>query len=169
VAPASAPLRAPPSFDVVLPTDLGRIRAVRRWVEAWLVSAGWGEDDVADAGLVATELLQNAVEHGSRSDGREAVHVACVQHDPSTVELVVRDPGTGKGTSALLARDVTTPPPIDAARGRGLFLVHRMSETFDRGAARAGGSVVRVRFRAATPPSPPTSPDILGERPAEGG
>jgi anti-sigma regulatory factor (Ser/Thr protein kinase) len=115
-------------------------------LEALLGCEGWGEEDVADAGLVATEVIQNAVEHGSRNDGSEQVEVRCDLAAEGIV-LEVSDPGTGKGPASLLARDVTVVPPVDSSRGRGLYLVHRMAERLERSTGVAGGSVVRVRMK----------------------
>jgi anti-sigma regulatory factor (Ser/Thr protein kinase) len=131
---------------VVIPTTLEHVRPVRKMLEALLGCEGWGEEDVADAGLVATEVIQNAVEHGSRGDGTEQVEVRC-DLESGGIVLVVLDPGTGKGTASLLARDVTVVPPVDSSRGRGLYLVHRMSQAMERTSSQAGGSVVRVRLR----------------------
>jgi anti-sigma regulatory factor (Ser/Thr protein kinase) len=117
-------------------------------LEGLLASEGWGEEDVADVGLVATEVLQNAVEHGSKNDGSEAVEVRCTI-PAAEVWIEVTDPGTGKGPQSLLARDVTVAPPLDSSRGRGLYLVARMSKEMERGLAPAGGALVRVRFRRA--------------------
>lgn len=55
-----------PILTVRIPTVLDAVRPVRKAVEALLASVGWTEDDAADAGLVVTEIVQNAVEHGSR-------------------------------------------------------------------------------------------------------
>jgi serine/threonine-protein kinase RsbW len=139
-----------PTFSVSIPTSLEYVRPVRKMLEGLLGGEGWSEDDVADAGLVATEVIQNAVEHGSRGDGAEAVEVQCVL-GPGVLEIAVHDPGSGKGPRALLARDVVTPPPIDSSRGRGLYLVNRMSKTMERGIGPDGGSVVRVRLIGPTP------------------
>jgi anti-sigma regulatory factor (Ser/Thr protein kinase) len=115
-------------------------------LEGLLASEGWGEEDVADVGLVATEILQNAVEHGSRGDGSEAVEVRCTV-PAAEILIEVVDPGTGKGPESLLSRDVTVAPPLDSSRGRGLYLVNRMSKAMDRCLGPEGGSCVRVRFR----------------------
>jgi anti-sigma regulatory factor (Ser/Thr protein kinase) len=136
-----------PAFHMRIPTDLEMVRPVRRILEGLLASLGWNEEDSEDAGLVVTEVLQNAVEHGSRGDGGEAVEVRCAVDGPELV-VEVADPGTGQGPDALLRQDVTVAPPPDAPRGRGLYLVHRMSRRMER--ARAGeGSCVRVRLRAS--------------------
>jgi serine/threonine-protein kinase RsbW len=142
----SVPEGLPAALTIRVPTDLGFVRPVRKMIEALLSAQGWGEEAVADAGLIATEVLQNAVEHGSKNDGSEVVelHVA-LQVDAATID--VQDPGTGKGTQSLLRQDVTKPPPPDSPRGRGLFLVNRMVQTLDRSTAAGGGSLVRVRVR----------------------
>src|SRR5205085_1473116 len=130
-----------PGFAVRVPTRLEMVRPVRKVLEALLASLGWSEDDVADVGLVATEVIQNAVEHGSRNDGSESVDVRCgVEEEAFVVEVV--DPGTGKGASSLLDRDVTVPPPVDASRGRGLYLVHRMAKHMHRASLEGGGCLV---------------------------
>ncbi|MCC7136928.1 MAG: ATP-binding protein [Planctomycetes bacterium] len=131
-----------------MPTLLDVVRPVRKVVEALLQSAGWSEDDAADAGLVVTEVVQNAVEHGSRADGGELVTVRGGMVG-DVLELDVEDPGSGKGPASLIDRDVTVPPPADSSRGRGLYLVHRLSEHFDRRRTATGGSVVRVCLRPA--------------------
>jgi anti-sigma regulatory factor (Ser/Thr protein kinase) len=139
-----------PEFEVRLPTQLEMVRPVRRVLEALLSALGWSEDDVADVGLIATEVIQNAVEHGSRNDGREVVAVRCaVVAGELTVD--VRDPGTGKGPESLLTRDVTVPPPLESSRGRGLYLVHRMAQAMDRRRTAEGGSAVRVRMTPTAP------------------
>lgn len=138
----------PVSLVVVMPSSLELVGPVRRVLEGLLASQGWGEEDVADVGLVATEVLQNAVEHGSRNDGGEAVRVDCSVLG-AEIRIDVDDPGTGKGPQALLSRDVTVPPPVDSSRGRGLYLVHRMSHEMNRERLPDGGGRVRVRFRPA--------------------
>ena len=139
----------PTALDVRIPTRLEMVRPLRKVIEGLMAAEGWGEDDVADVGLVATEVIQNAVEHGSKNDGAEEVVVRCTLVGRE-VTIEVRDPGTGKGTRSLLDRDVTQPPPVDASRGRGLYLVHRMARRLDRLKIEEGGSLVRVRFREST-------------------
>jgi serine/threonine-protein kinase RsbW len=140
----------PAALTVQVPTDLEFVRPLRKMLEALLGAQGWDEEAVADTGLVATEVIQNAVEHGSRNDGSERIEVI-VSLDARLATIEVTDPGTGKGPRALLAQDVTRPPPEDSARGRGLFLVNRMVEALERGALPGGGSRVRVRVRLSEP------------------
>jgi len=123
------------------------VRPGRKMLEGLLLAQGWGEDAVEEAVLVATELIQNAIEHGSRADGSEHTHIS-IRIDGEGIELVVTDPGTGKDPVGLLERDVTQPVPLDASRGRGLFLIHRLTTEFERVREEGGGCRVRVRLEA---------------------
>jgi serine/threonine-protein kinase RsbW len=140
----------PSALTIRVPSHLEFVRPVRKMVEALLLGQAWGEEATADAGLVVTELIQNAVEHGSRGDGAEQVDVL-VLVESGAVLFEVSDPGTGKGPQSLLAQDVVHPPPADAPRGRGLFLVNRMVQALERGRTPGGGSVVRIRLRVEAP------------------
>jgi len=121
-------------------TRLEMVRPLRKMLVAVLEAHGWDEEALEDAALVATELLQNAVEHGSRHDGREDVTVRMVVQG-DTCDLEVHDPGTGKGPTSLLARDPAQPPDPASDRGRGLFLVHRLSVSLERACEGAGACV----------------------------
>ena len=130
---------------IVLPTSLEFVRPARKMVEAVLYGQGWEEDDVEDAALVATELLQNAIEHGSRNDGTESARICLAVHE-DLVEFVCIDPGTGKDPDELIDRDVTAPVPLDSPRGRGLFLINRIAASFERGRDDGGGARVEARL-----------------------
>lgn len=144
------PEALPDALRLVCPTDLAWVRPVRKMIEALLAGQGWGEDSVEDTGLVFTEVLQNAIEHGSRADGTEDVDVLCTVA-AGAVTLEVTDPGTGKDPVEVLRRDVTKPAPPDQARGRGLYLVNKMADSFDRGLAEGRGCRIRVRLEVPEP------------------
>lgn len=138
----------PGALCLRLPTHLAVVRPFRKMLEGLLAAQGWGEEEVEDAALVATEVVQNAIEHGSRNDGRETVDVRLVL-EAQAVGLEVSDPGTGKDPRLVLVRDVTVPPDLESSRGRGLFLIHRLSARFDRLLTEAGGFRIRVRLEGA--------------------
>jgi anti-sigma regulatory factor (Ser/Thr protein kinase) len=119
-------------------------------LEALLEAQGWEEEQVDDAALLVTEIVQNAVEHGSRADGTEAVEVR-LRLEASAVEMECVDPGSrGRATDVVL-RDVTRPVPLDQARGRGLFLIHRLATTLMREVDAGGGLRIRVRLELGEP------------------
>jgi anti-sigma regulatory factor (Ser/Thr protein kinase) len=135
----------PDALLLSLPTHLAFVRPFRKMLEGLLAAQGWTEEGVEDAALVATEVVQNAIEHGSRNDGSEKVEARVTVRAESLL-LEVRDPGTGKDPRAFLARDVALPPDLEAPRGRGLFLIHRLSAGFDRALHAGGGCLIRVRL-----------------------
>lgn len=134
----------PHPFRIDIPSDLAFVRPVRKMLEGLLYAQGWEEDDVDDASLIVTEIVQNAVEHGSRGDGSERIFVTVYPHE-AAVDLEVRDPGTGKDPALAVTRDVTEPVPMDEPRGRGLFLIHRLSVGFERTIDETGGLCIRAR------------------------
>lgn len=134
----------PNAFRIDIPSDLAFVRPVRKMLEGLLYAQGWEEDDVDDASLIVTEIVQNAVEHGSRNDGSERI-VVSVHARAMAVELEVSDPGTGKDPAMAVERDVTAPVPMDEPRGRGLFLINRLSNGFERIVGDDGGLRIRAR------------------------
>lgn len=135
----------PDPLHVRLPSDLAFVRPFRKMLEGLLAGQSWPEDAIEDAALVATEVVQNAIEHGSRADGHEAVTVL-LWPTPEGLDLEVTDPGTGKDPQEVLRRDVTVPPDLTSPRGRGLFLIHTLSARFDRVLAPGGGCLIRVHL-----------------------
>ncbi len=138
------PDRLPAPLRIEIPTDLAFVRPVRKMLEGLLYAQGWVQDDVDDASLIITEIVQNAVEHGSRGDGRESVQIS-IEACEQAVEMIVEDPGTGDDPHAAVARDVLTPAPLEAARGRGLFLIHRLAGRFERSVGPSGGFCLKAR------------------------
>lgn len=134
----------PHAFQLEVPADLVYVRPVRKMLEGLLYGQGWVEDDVDDASLIVTEIVQNAVEHGSKADGSETIQVSVVTY-ADAIELVVVDPGTGEDPQEAVDRDVEAPVPMDEPRGRGLFLIHRLAVQFERAIHGSGGLCIRVR------------------------
>lgn len=143
------PESLPEPIHLQVRTDMAYVRPVRKMLEALLYAQGWEQDDVDDACLMITEIVQNAVEHGSRRDGCELVEIS-FHALPEAVDLVVIDPGTGEDPCAVLERDVERLVPLDEARGRGLFLVHRLATEFELSLSDGRGLRVFARKEMGT-------------------
>ena len=101
--------------SIALPVDPG---AARRRIRSFLAAQGWaGEAD--DVVLAAHEALVNARRHGG------APVRADMALDGSSLVVRVWDAGPGFD----LAPRVTQPPDPTAERGRGLWLIGRMTTT----------------------------------------
>lgn len=138
----------PAPIELQIPTDLVFVRPVRKMLEGLLYAQGWQEDDVDDASLIVTEIVQNAVEHGSKCDGKEWIRI-CLLAEPSAVQIEVEDPGSGQDPARAMERDLEKPVPMEEPRGRGLFLINRLSQDFERSIGASGGLRLRARKEIA--------------------
>lgn len=93
--------------------------------------SGLPDDVVNDAELLVSELVSNAVLHGSPAI------TLCVDVDPPSIEVGVRDEGD---TLPMTAGEL---PPPSRPRGRGLIIVDRLSKSWGvRPAERPPGKTV---------------------------
>jgi len=134
----------PAPIELQVPTDLVFVRPVRKMLEGLLYAQGWKEDDVDDASLIVTEIVQNAVEHGSKGDGTEWIRLT-IFSQANALELEVEDPGSGRDPRAALQRDLLKPVPMEEPRGRGLFLINRLAQHFERSIGASGGLNLKAR------------------------
>jgi anti-sigma regulatory factor (Ser/Thr protein kinase) len=91
-------------------------RAALAWLEPHVEAARY-----ANLRVAVTELVANAVEHGG--DGVDDVVDVAIRLDEHSARVDVADAGR-HFTPALPA----PPPALDSRRGRGLFLVERLSD-----------------------------------------
>ncbi len=94
--------------------------AVASGVEAltrMLCAAGVGPDQVLRTGVVAAEVLNNAVEHLPQATTHDPLRMACRL---SRGDMLLRICGPGIGHPLALHAAL---PPADAHRGRGLGLI----------------------------------------------
>lgn len=147
-----------PVAELELPFELRSVGEARRWVASML--AGWSEDGVRAATLVASEMVANVMLHA-----RTAAHlVADVHGDRLRVEV-------SDGDSRLPA---VKHYADDAPTGRGLRLVGGLAEAWGverRPGGKAVWAVVADRPWPAGVSFGPSAgdPPLQPEPPAEGG
>jgi anti-sigma regulatory factor (Ser/Thr protein kinase) len=123
---------APPDADV-LRFDARTLRVVRALVDDRALRAGLGSGRRADLVSAATELAANSVSHAG---GRGTLRV---WRDGSALAVEVED--AGQLDDPLVGR---LRPPLDQPHGRGLWLVHQLSDLVQ---VRSFGGRTRVRAR----------------------
>ncbi|MGH7161916.1 MAG: ATP-binding protein, partial [Planctomycetota bacterium] len=112
------------------------VRPVRHLITALCAMAHYDEDETHAIELVATEILNNSIEHGAR-DRRDTICVTIVvRRDLFRIEVV--DPGRGGESFARRAvQRAGERPGVQDLRGRGLFLIRSMMDdmqvTYDEG------------------------------------
>lgn len=130
-----------------LPPDHAAVPFARFTLAALLARHGWDDDDVGRVVLVTSEALSNAIEHGSPDGTRIEVGIAI---DAERADVTVRDRGTPGDVA-----DIPPPasPPDSSPRGRGLVIMHRLSDRLDVQAT-AEGTEVSAGFDRRTSPMP---------------
>ncbi|GAA0812369.1 SpoIIE family protein phosphatase [Spirilliplanes yamanashiensis] len=124
-----------PRLERTIPADPYRIKAVRTDLKGWLEFRGVDEDS-ADALLLAlSEAVANAIEHGYRDCADGTVTVTATQLGDEVI-LRVADKGTWR-----------EPRPDDPARGRGLFLIGKLTDQMEINTD--GGTTVTMRRQVA--------------------
>ena len=132
---------------LALPRDLGTPAQGRRLLESALGSLP--ESVLADAQLLLTEVLSNAILHGSAGAGARLD--VSVEVDESMVRVTVTD------RSPQFPRPAIHPPDPLAASGWGLYLLERLAKQWGVEDAPDGGSVVWFELSVGrSRPTPPT-------------
>lgn len=118
------------TVQVKLRTDLASIREARRIVCDELANVACGGTVLDDASLLTSELATNAVRHATGTD---------------TYDLTVRvDDGVlyvGLTDACPSLPSVPSPPPAEAAGGRGMWFVDMIAEQWGVEAAPPGKCV----------------------------
>ncbi|HVV23018.1 MAG TPA: SpoIIE family protein phosphatase, partial [Pseudonocardiaceae bacterium] len=134
------------SFVTVVPARTAQSRTVRHRLHEWLAGMELDRQREHDILLAVDEALVNAIEHGSDLDPRRTVSLE-VFADGDTISATVGDTGQWSTDSSASRRT--------AGRGRGLALMHGLSDTVDIQRT-TRGTQVTMRF-ARTHQSSPTT------------
>ncbi len=140
-----------------LPPHREAPRTARRLLETLLLAWAVDEDLGADARLVASELVANAVDHAARPGAGEITLVLDITAAEDWIEL-----GLADGSSI---RPVVRQLDVAAERGRGMQLVAGLAQRWGCHDLHGGK---RVWCQLTTGPTPvePTRTDTPAEPPA---
>jgi anti-sigma regulatory factor (Ser/Thr protein kinase) len=114
---------APREVSASLAAEPRSISTARRLLAQILAAAGVRGESSSDALVVASELVANAISHGSRSGDEIGVEFAVL---PRCVRICVRDPLRNRSALAALSPDERRPA------GRGLQIVEQLAEWSER-------------------------------------
>jgi anti-sigma regulatory factor (Ser/Thr protein kinase) len=105
------------------------VRPVRHFISALCALANYDEDETESIALVATEILNNSIEHGANGPDEEIDVSLVVTSQQFRFEVI--DPGRGGQVFAdgALAR-ASEMPDLEQPRGRGLFLIKNYMDEF---------------------------------------
>jgi anti-sigma regulatory factor (Ser/Thr protein kinase) len=107
--------------------DMRFVRAVRHFIGALCTQAEYEEEEADSIALVATEILNNSIEHGCSSTADE-VQISLVV-TPSLFRFECVDAGRGGASFAKNApQRAQVMPDLEESRGRGLFLINNFMD-----------------------------------------
>lgn len=146
-------------FEHHLSPSPATVPVARNLLREWLTRVPLEDECVHDLVLVATELCANAVEHARWDDG--GVVLRARSEGPDVV-IEVEDDGGGLSWPHLDEE----PPDAESEQGRGLWLVHALTDELVP-EFRGAHTVVMARSRNVSPVgAPPYRPAPPGDGPS---
>lgn len=134
----------PGTIHLTFTSNLHYVRPIRHFVTALCNLAEYSEEETESIGLVATELLNNSIEHGCKNGSQEIRLRLLVE--PKSFRAEVIDPGEGGRQFAEHALQMSqTLPPLEQPRGRGLYLIRSYMDEVDVSYAPDVGTRIYIR------------------------
>jgi serine phosphatase RsbU (regulator of sigma subunit)/anti-sigma regulatory factor (Ser/Thr protein kinase) len=146
--PVELPLYALSPLNHRLSRSLAGVGLARDLLRDWLERVPVDADAIEDLLLAASELCSNAVKHASWDDAGAVLRAWA---DGADVVVEVEDDGDGLTLPYL----DDEPPDRDAERGRGLWLVHTLTDELQQVGTEGNANVLRCRKRSVVAPPRP--------------
>lgn len=129
--------RLPREHTLVIPAAVRSLHRARLFVDRITRDAGLDDAERAAFELAITEVVSNAIRHGSPRGERDRVTLRIVEEETRIV-VTIRDQGVG-----FVPERITLPDPHTFAdHGRGLYLIHALADEVDYD--RTDGTLVRL-------------------------
>lgn len=112
--------------EVVLESDASALNEVEEIIEDIHQKLKFREDVFGNIMIAVTEAVNNAIQHGNKSNTNKKVFVSFDMPNDFKFIVSVKDEGDGFDPTAL--PDPTAPENIDKPGGRGVFLMQNLAE-----------------------------------------
>lgn len=132
------------ALTLVFNADLGTSALIGPAVRGIAEAVGFERARAAEVALCAQEAAVNAAEHAFAGQPEGVVSVL-VAIEGDRLEVNIRDRGRPMPPALLAEARVSEPDPL-SERGRGLFMITRLSETVRYGSD-SEGNVLEMTFR----------------------
>ena len=96
-----------------------------------------------DLGIVATELVNNAIHHGNKNNPNKMVHIQFFVNS-DRIELRIKDEGDGFDPDAL--KDPLAPENLMSESGRGIFLIRNLMDRLDFKFTAEGTETIAIKY-----------------------
>jgi serine/threonine-protein kinase RsbW len=129
-------------IELVIPSEPGRIAEADEFLESALRSRGVPDAIVSDMAIATTELVNNAIIHGNRSDATKTVSLT-LQFTQSDITVRVIDQGAGFDPNQVA--DPLAQENLLREVGRGIFIARSLMDDVRYERNPGGGMAVIMR------------------------
>ncbi len=138
---------SPDVIHLVIPSEPGRVAEADEFLESALRSRGVPEAIVSDMAIAVTELVNNAIVHGNKSDPQKSVSLTL---SFTAREVVIRVVDQGSGFDPSQVPDPLANENLLREVGRGIFIARSLMDhvTYERD---PGGGMAVVLRRDISP------------------
>lgn len=130
------------SARLVISSDPHRISEADEFLEATLRAHGVPESMVTDVAIASTELINNAIVHGNKSNPDKTV---TIEVSFTSTDLTVRVGDQGEGFNPQEIPDPLAEENLLREVGRGVFIVRSLMDELRYEPGPEGGTVVVAR------------------------
>ena len=125
--------------SISIPANLKYLTDVDEFVEDFLRRSGAEESAIADIAISVSELINNAVAHGSVSSPDQPI-VVTIDRTDGLIKIGVSDPGSGFDPDAI--DDPLADENLLKEAGRGIFIVRSLMDSVDIETSGRGTTVI---------------------------
>lgn len=113
---------------ITIPSDQEHLVAVDEFLEGTLRGFGIDESTIADIAISVTEVVNNGIIHGNKSDPNKALTLS-IDKTGSTLTFVVADEGAGFDPSII--DDPLKEENLLKEVGRGIFIIRSLMDSVE--------------------------------------
>lgn len=125
---------------LLITSKLENLLLVERLVEDLCSFLGISEQISGNILISLTEAVNNAIVHGNKNNPEKTVTIQ-YQVKPNCIVFSVKDEGNGFNVASV--PDPTLPENIEKLSGRGIFIMKKLSDTFE---IVPPGNIVKLQF-----------------------
>src|SRR6185436_8254744 len=134
-------LKAPRSFELVIPSRLEALESVQQLVTEAALEYKLSEDFAYWMELTICESMINAIRHGNRCDPAKKAHLKISRIGPQ-IEVIVEDQGPGFNLGDLA--DPTETKNLLKPSGRGILIIRSFMDEVNISEREGGGNRLRM-------------------------
>lgn len=132
------PLLKNGKYTYTFPSDINYLEKAEKKIVQAARECSFSESAMDDICIAATEIINNAIHHGNKSDNKKNVTLI-ISVEKGIFRLTVKD--EGKGFNPKDIKDPLSPENLLSEGGRGIYLVHKLMDNVEYNISKSGNEV----------------------------